>query len=51
MLAFVYFKYAGASVIKAPPESAGAVLSDSRLTPAPLKVLKGRFFLTIKEGC
>ena len=29
MLAFAYVKYAGASVIKAPPESAGAVSSQS----------------------
>ena len=32
MLAFVYALYAGASVIKAPPESAGAVSSQSANT-------------------
>ena len=48
MLAFAYLLYAGASVIKAQPESAGAVSSQSVNTRTS-DFIKGAFFLTIKE--
>ena len=48
MLAFVYIQYAGASVIKAQPESAGAVLLQSFNTRTS-DFIKGAFFLTIKD--
>ena len=50
MLAFAYLLYAGASVIKAQPESAGAVLFDSLLTPAPPIFVRGVLFNHKRKG-